>query len=570
MHWCRFRWIACQLEVLKRSLPSTIRRVLGDLPRSLDETYDRILAGIAQERREYAQRLFQCISVSIRPLRVEELAEVLAIQFDEGALPEYDADWRPENSEEDVLSVCSSIISIVDVDGSRVAQFSHFSVQEYLSSKRLADAGHHLSQYHILPHSAHTILAQASLSVLLALDTKVDKDMMKDIPLATYAARYWIDHARFDNVSPGIKDAIECLFDPAKPHFATWVWIYDIDNPFRESMFSARPTPPEAVPLYYATLCGLREPVEHLIHTCPQDVNARGGYHGTPLHAAIAEKNVDVMQLLFMHGADVTALGNAGSTPLHKASRGGRLKMMELLLDRHVDVNAQDNVGTTPLHLASREGELEVARALLQHGASPDSHDIEDQTPLHDASRNGHLDVVQLLLQNGASIDLKVDIGRTALLLASHNGHLDVVRLLLQNGAAVDSKDNDSWTALHLASNDGHLDVVHLLLQSGAVVTMCCDDGWTVLHSASQNGHLDVVRLLLQSGASVDSQDNNGWTPLHTASANGHLDIVRLLLQSGATVESQKNDPLTPFSGASRCILPTFVLNPMTAARFKS
>jgi hypothetical protein len=76
MQWCRFRWVACQLEVLKRVLLSTIRRALGDLPRSVDETYDRILSGIAQERRKYVQRLFQCISVSIRALRVEGPAEI--------------------------------------------------------------------------------------------------------------------------------------------------------------------------------------------------------------------------------------------------------------------------------------------------------------------------------------------------------------------------------------------------------------------------------------------------------------------------------------------------------------
>jgi uncharacterized protein YcgI (DUF1989 family) len=401
---CRFRWIACQLEVLKRSLPSTIRRVLGDLPRSLDETYDRILLGIAQERREYAQRLFQCISVSIRPLRVEELAEILAIQFDQGALPEYDADWRPENSEDDVLSVCSSLISIVDVDGSRVVQFSHFSVQEYLSSKRLANSGHHLSQYHILPHSAHTILAQASLSVLLALDEKVDKDSMKNFLLATYAARYWVDHAQFENVSSRIKDAMARLFDAAKPHFATWVWIYDIDDPFRE-MIAARPTPPEAVPLYYAALCGFRDLVEHLINTCPRDVNARGGYHCTPLHVAIAKRNIDVMKLLLAHGADVTPLGNQRRTPLHEASRRGSLEMMKLLLGRDVVLDAQDDEGMTPLYLASCEGELEVVRTLLRHGASVDCGSIEGWTPLQIASQTGHLGVVQLLFESGAAVN---------------------------------------------------------------------------------------------------------------------------------------------------------------------
>jgi len=254
MELLRFRWVACQLETLKRSLPSAIRRALDNLPESLDGTYDRILKGISQGTQEYAQRLLQCLAVSIRPLRVEELADILTIQFHVGTLPQYDANWRPENSEEEVLSVCSSLITIVDMDGSRVVRFSHFSVKEYLTSERLANAGNGLSQYHIHSHSAHMILAKASLSALLVLDAEVNKDRMKNFPLAIYAAQYWVDHARLHNVSSRIRDAMEHLFDPGKPHFAAWVWIHDVDHPFREMMFEACPSPPTAVPLYYATM----------------------------------------------------------------------------------------------------------------------------------------------------------------------------------------------------------------------------------------------------------------------------------------------------------------------------
>jgi hypothetical protein len=66
--------------------------------------------------------------VSIRPLLVEELAEILAIQFDEEALPIFNTDWRPAYAEETIMSVCSSLIAIV-------VQFSHFSVKEYLTSE---------------------------------------------------------------------------------------------------------------------------------------------------------------------------------------------------------------------------------------------------------------------------------------------------------------------------------------------------------------------------------------------------------------------------------------------------
>ena len=144
--------------------------MLSDLPKTLDETYNRTLLGIDEEKREYAQRLFRCLTVSIRPLCVEELAEILAIRFDKASLPTFNAAWRPGNAERAVMLACSSLIAIVDRAGSQVVQFSHFSVKEFLTSERLATAEERLSFYYILPEPAHTILAHASLSVLLQLD----------------------------------------------------------------------------------------------------------------------------------------------------------------------------------------------------------------------------------------------------------------------------------------------------------------------------------------------------------------------------------------------------------------
>jgi hypothetical protein len=50
----RFRWVFCQLETLRHCLPASVRRTLGELPESLDETYERILKEIKKPNRDHA------------------------------------------------------------------------------------------------------------------------------------------------------------------------------------------------------------------------------------------------------------------------------------------------------------------------------------------------------------------------------------------------------------------------------------------------------------------------------------------------------------------------------------
>ena len=509
------------------------------MPQSLDETYHRILQSIPQARQKFARRLFACLAESFRPLCVEELAEILAIEFNAGAPPSYDVNWRPEDPEEAVSSVCSSLVTIANAGGLRVVQFSHFSVKEYLTSERLANAKY-FSQYHILPHSAHTVLAQASLGVLLALDDKVNKEMMMNYRFAIYAAQYWVDHTRFEDVSMGVNGAIKGLFDATKPHFAAWVWIYDIDFPYRGIMFTSHPTTPETVPLYYATLCGFRDIVEHLIITCPQDIDARGGLHWTPLHAAVVKGNMDITTLLVENGADANTLNYRRRSPLHEASERGRNETVELLLTYHSAIDAQDDEGLTPLHLASLDGELDAVRTLLRHGASVETCRTSGWGPLASASLSGHSDIVHMLLENGAIVDSRGNDGWTPLIAASRGGHTDIVRMLLEKGATVDSHDNDGWAPLMSASRYGHPDIVRMLLDNGATVDSRNNERWTPLMSASRYGYLGIVHMLLEKGATVDPRNSAGWTPLIGASQGGHSDIVRILLERGATVTGWK------------------------------
>jgi hypothetical protein len=375
--------------------------------------------------------LLQCLVVAARPLRVKELAEVLAFDFNTGGMPKLNPGWRWEDQEEAVMSACSSLVTIVKDGDSRVVQFSHFSVKEFLTADRLAEPIRDVTRYHIRLEAAHTILVRACLGVLLRLDDGVDLDSIRSFPLALYAAQYWPTHARAENVSSCIKDGMQCLFDAEKRHFSTWLWVCNEDRHDR-SMSSARPENPEAVPLYYAARLGFRDLAEHLIAKHPEYVNARGGYHVTPMHAAVSAGHANILPLLIGHGADVNVRDEANDTPLHQASINARLEAGQFLLDSGADINAVCEFHFTPLSHAAWEGNVEFARMLLERGAVIDALDSEGKTPLHLAAENGRTEFARLLLERGAGVNLRDKSGKTPSQLA---WRAEIVELLSAYGA---------------------------------------------------------------------------------------------------------------------------------------
>ena len=410
--------------------------------------------------------------MAARPLRLDELAEVLAFDFDDapGDIPTLNADWRREDQERAVLSTCSSLITIVDDGVSRVVQFSHFSVKEFLTSDRLAVAAEDISFYHIAPAPAHTILTQACLGVLLSLDDTTREASMQQFPLAEYALQHWVSHALFENVSLRVQDGIQNLFDVEKPHFSRWIRIRgDMDDSYPWRDGETRPEQLEAAPMYYAAFCGSTHVIEKLIREHPGHLSARGGPIGTALHAASRMNHPKIVQSLLRHGADVNAPGRWERTPLLFASVWGHLEVVRWLLEHGADVSAKDaDDDWTSLHLAVGNGHFETTRMLLEHNADINARTEHKYTPLHLAISNGRVDIVRFLLNQGPDLEARDYTLQTSLHMVSSTGNLDIARLLLEHGAEIDAKDNGDRTSYQIASDGGHEEVAQLLLAHGA------------------------------------------------------------------------------------------------------
>ena len=332
-------------------------------------------------------------------------------------------------------------------------------------SDRLATSTRDISQYHISPSDAHTVLAQACLGVLLR--DSDDKSGADSGPLAQYAARHWVTHAQVENVVSRVRDGMRSLFEPDLPYFEAWIRLYDIDN-YGGSVSDPEPG---ARPLYYAALCGFHELVEHLTLKYPQCTGALGGGLGTALHSASWAGHLQVVRSLLRHGVGIDVRGISDCTPLRCASRSGHRDVVQFLIGHGADVNSQEDDHNTPLHWAAAFGHVDVVQVLLEHNADVNSKDDSGWTPLHDTAggpvgKGDRAELVRLLLDHGADANAQDADNRTPLhLLAERRGGstLDAARLLLEHGANVDAEEKSGKTPLQMAVNSGKDEMARLL-----------------------------------------------------------------------------------------------------------
>jgi ankyrin repeat protein len=424
----------------------------------LDETYERILREIKTPNQGHAHRLLQCLVAAVRPLQVKELAEVLAVDFDTEGIPKLNPDWRLQDEEEAVISACSSLVMIVNDKDSRIVQFSHFSVKEFLTANRLAESIGDVSYYHIRLEAAHTIIAQACLGILLRLDDCPDRYILETFPMAEYAAESWFIHAEFGNTLSRIKDGMECLFDADKPHFAMWLRVRS-EYLERHSIITPRSgtySDIRAAPLFHAAYFGFSDLAEHLIAKHPEHLNASDGDMYL-IHIAASQGHAKILSSLLAYGADVNARGTDGCTPLYQASFHGHLEAGKCLLDHGADIRARCDMilnGYTPLHRAVFGGYVDYAQMLLERGAALDVVDDLGNTPLHAAVSLYTFCALltQFLLDHGADVNARNWRGEAPLHGVLYKHDTEVARMLLKRGADVHARNDDGFTIGQLAS----------------------------------------------------------------------------------------------------------------------
>ncbi|PPJ55408.1 hypothetical protein CBER1_02774 [Cercospora berteroae] len=377
-----FRWAFCQLQELKRlksTKPSNVEKALKDLPKTLDETYERMLTMIPDESRSDAVAMLRLLAFSRKPPSLNELAEITIIDWEEDG----HVNTEDRAGFADALEILSGLIIVIGtggdhddpsemhdadrqedtsphIDGETRIRLAHFSVQEYLESERIKQSNAHAFQFE--KGREHKILTHSCLAYLTyysGCDERLSQRRdLKTFPLLGYTANSWYYHSPLQQPSDVSRELRFLSDQRIVEHWLMGEYVECGTGNFTPLIHSI------GSGLYYASLLGLEVIFDEFLK-CKANPNVQGGFYGSTLQAACYGGNERVVQILLDSGADVNAQGGYDNNALQAACYRGNERVVQILLDAGADVNAQGGYFGYALNTACNGGNGRLVQILL-------------------------------------------------------------------------------------------------------------------------------------------------------------------------------------------------------------
>lgn len=425
----------CQFYSLSKCLsPSDIRKVLSSLPRTLDETYERILVNISIEFQSKAINALKWIIYSQYHVDLEMLAD--AIVIDHEADPPFNLGDRLLDPSQ-LLEILPGLITTEGLFDH--VEIAHFSVVEYLESARIVDGPANV--FHLNESKANISITKGCFEILKSYSHPINQRLLGDYtrefsPLELHAWFYWPSY-------------VESLNAPIDPEISRLVvdFAVNIDSIQQRHHYKIKPT------LWSRAF-----------------IKSPGKPLDNGLYAACDWGAINTARIFLDAGADVDFQGEYLGTALQIAAKRNRPEIVRVLLDAGADVNSKAGTLGTPLQIAAAYGDLESVKLLLEAGADINLSGGKYGTALQAAamSISDRPEMIRVLLEAGADVNLQAENGVTALQLAAAKGYLGIVKLLLEAGADINLTGGEYGTALEAAQKYKHEQVADMLLKAEA------------------------------------------------------------------------------------------------------
>lgn len=539
-----------------------VRKKLQTLPTTLLGTYDEAMRRIeAQEpdHKEIALKTLAWVSYAFRSLSLGELQHALVV---EPGHTELDEELLMDGHS--ITALCAGLV-IVEPE-TNVVTLVHYTTKNYFESIRLIRfPGFHAT----ITMSCATYLALKELK-----DTSI-WEIVRNFPLACYAAQYMGDHARQnpeEALEPSVLTVICRLLshpDKRKPLLS----LLDGLDLIKSGFYSSRQEGlSEDKALGPGEEQGKIETASFGESSTLFTASTAGESSCTILNLSSDDSHEVDGDEIDLWEAENKASHMPEVTALHLAASMGLARVASLLLNEVPNIDAVDETGKTALAVAMERGFEKAVEFLVNSGASVDLCSAHGQgvfllvtesdwynvaeiiatkakssIPKNDTSHRQYPVRLLLAAYDGKNVELQRlieqeiidlkgsnrDVGTMALFLSVERKHSRMVQSLLDAGVDVDSKDSRGQTSLHRATRRENETLMRLLLKYGAEVDCMNDDGRTAWSANVRSRNESLLAVLLEAGANPNTRGHQGVSELYDAATNGETEVVRFMLQSG-------------------------------------
>ena len=482
-------WVDLQIKYLfTLKTKDAIRKKLGKLPKSLEETYRKIYDTISREdseELEVTKRALMWLMCSRRPLSSQEWASV---------------SYWPELADQDtgadpLLEMCHNLVAVDNQ--SQVVRFAHLSVQEYL--EKLDD---------FTVEKTNSMAARFCLSVLLSDDISIPSLLGEAYD---YSAGYWMEHASQCTGSQDVLDLLRSfLGKPAKPGraYCNWFRLASVAIPSRgRSRFRAA-----------ANFEHLHVSFEHL--------------HSEPLNPVFAvcyfRLGAGLQDFWDWDAFDIDSRNGCGDTLIYIASLTGNEQIVKYLLENGADVNTPSwkhrKDFQNPLMAAITHFQARIAVTLLNYGGSVGfPGEGFHRNTLEFAAEHGDEYVVEAIINRGCN----TKVTEVILVAAAGNSHHggNVLKILLARDSTVEITE----AVLLAAAKNSTEKALESLLACDSTIQIT----EAILSAAAENWNKKVLEMLLARDSTIQITD----AVLSAAVRNSGTGVLELLLARGSTIQ---------------------------------
>lgn len=267
------------------------------------------------------------------------------------------------------------------------------------------------------------------------------------------------------------------------------------------------------------------------------DINAQNNHGQTPLHIAVNQNALSIIDLLIANGANPNIACKEGYTPFHIAAMNGNLAALEQMHEKS-DLELKTQDGATAALLAARSNNKEAANFLISKGAFAWALDFNGNGLFHYAAGSSNPEIlVKLLQEKPSNFSVLNNFDATLLHASAEQGKWQTCQMLIEQGLSPIACDCEGNTIMHYAARFGNEEVLEKLLDSDWkwMLEIKNFKGQLPLHFAAKStiDHNLFIKII-QATKNMNEQDIEGNTPLFYSVESKKPQSMIALLQEGA------------------------------------